>query len=655
MSSYRCMRLACQSKALPAFPRCSPAQRLGHFLARSQYSSEATAGRFAHQSGPEANASEYHGQDAQDGEMSAFKQQRLVDLARAREGESPLISESYPRLKSNPNKMSNAEFRRRFTELEQTKRSQSSGQEAPQALASTSFASSDASPVQSKDNPDRKPTDEEFKEVYQEAEREATLLRATLTGRVRAKRVVGSGLVFVDIVNDFQKVQVMINKKKCLATEHRQVFKMWRNLIQVGDHISVTGTSRLTDAGELTLEAESLPQLLSPTLEQIPDKLSDSKTKREERHLDMLVNKQTTDVLRLRAAITKHLRDHFHSNQFLEMQTPILADNAGGAIARPFKTRATEFSEKELALRIAPELWLKRLVVGGIDKVFEIGPAFRNEGIDGTHNPEFTTCEFYSAYSNLAELIQQTEHIMFGIASECQKLISTDLTALPEIDVEMFRGPYKQVEFLPGLEEAIGIRFPNLSAEGALPELIAVLKLAGVDLGGDTPRSLHKLLDRLGAIYLEPMSFDEPIFITNHPACMSPLAKGFLCPKTYQLVSARAELFVGGRELANMYEEENDPAEQSRKMNAHRRLVNKPGGDIALRPENTQDLEEFEEVDEEIPPVDQAFLRSLEYGLPPTGGWGCGVERLVMLFSGTDRISDCLSFGTLRNVVNRNN
>ena len=245
--------------------------------------------------------------------------------------------------------------------------------------------------------------------------------------------------------------------------------------------------------------------------------------------------------------------------------------------------------------------------------------------------------------------------ILHTMAVECQKQISTDLTSLPSIDTEKFKGPYRQIEFLPGLEEAIGVRFPNLSAEGALPELIAVLKLAGVDLSGDTPKSLHKLLDRLGAMYLEPKSFEEPVFLTNHPVCMSPLAKGFMCPKTYQLVSARAELFVGGRELANMYEEENDPNEQKRKMMAHRRLVNKPDGTVAIRKEkitdNDQETFDEEEVDDETPPVDQAFLRALEFGLPPTGGWGCGVERLVMLFSGTDRISDCLSFGTLRNVV----
>lgn len=464
----------------------------------------------------------------------------------------------------------------------------------------------------------------------------------------------------------------MINAKKCLPEEFRSdKFSMFRHLIQVGDHVSVTGCSTLTKAGELTLQAEELPELLSPTMEQLPENLVDVQTKSQERHLDMLVNKETTDVLRLRSSIMRYLRDHFHSNKFIEMQTPILAENAGGAVARPFKTQATEFRDKQLALRIAPELWLKRLVVGGIDKVFEIGPAFRNEGIDGTHNPEFTTCEFYSAYSNLSDLITQTEEIMAGLAMACQELISSDLTSLPAIDAERFKGPYKQVEMIPGLEAALGLRLPNLASEDALPEMIAVLKLAGVELPGEAPWSLSKLLDRLAAIYLEPMSFEQPLFITNHPVCMSPLAKSFLCPKTYQLVSARAELFVGGRELANMYEEENNPEEQERKMTAHHALSNRgpviggPTDDVAASPASDVDSSETpgsvaslgdeygsaDGVDDETPPIDKAFIRALDYGLPPTGGWGCGVERLVMLFSGSDRISDCLSFGTLRNVV----
>lgn len=376
----------------------------------------------------------------------------------------------------------------------------------------------------------------------------------------------------------------------------------------------------------------------------------------QDRHVDMLVNRQAIDVLRLRSEITKHMRDHLHSKRFLEFQTPILAENAGGAVARPFVTQATEFKDRDLALRIAPELWLKRLVIGGVDRVFEIGPSFRNEGVDATHNPEFTMCEFYSAYSNLEDLIMETEEIIHSLAQHSQNLISTQLTSLPPIDMSKFVRPFKSVEFIPALQEALGLRLPKLSSEDALPELVAILKLAGVNVPGEMPDSLPKLLDRLAAVYLEPMSFDEPILITHHPACMSPLAKSFLCPTTYQLVSARAELFIGGRELANMYEEENDPEAQKRKLLDHRNLVNKADGSIAIEvPETEQaaleEAEKYKDEDGEGAPLDQSFVKALDYGLPPTGGWGCGVERLVMLFSGANRISDCLSFGTLRNVV----
>lgn len=397
-------------------------------------------------------------------------------------------------------------------------------------------------------------------------------------------------------------------------------------------------------------------------MEQIPDKLADAKKKMQERHVDMLVNKETTDVLRLRAEITKQMRNHFNSKRFLELQTPILAGNAGGAAARPFVTATSDLRRKELALRIAPELWLKRLVVGGFDRVFEIGPAFRNEGSDATHNPEFTMCEFYSAYSNLPDLISETEELIGCLARHSHDLISTQLTSLPPIDLDRFARPFQQIEFIPALEEALGIRLPKLSAEDALPELLAVLKLAGVQLPGEPTDSLAHLLDCLAAIYLEPKSFSRPLFITNQPACMSPLAKSFLCPRTYQLVSARAELFAGGRELANMYEEENDPEEQQRKLDAHRRLINKPDGGIgfdettapATDPLETNEAEAEPKDDSdavETPSLDQSYVRALDYGLPPTGGWGCGLERLVMLFSGASRISDCLSFGSLRNVV----
>lgn len=421
----------------------------------------------------------------------------------------------------------------------------------------------------------------------------------------------------------------------------------------VANHVTaVTGLPTRTPSGELTLEATEFPELLSPAMEQIPDQLTDPKTKMQERHVDMLVNREVADVLRLRAEILKFMREYFYSKRFLEFQTPILAENAGGAVARPFITRATEFKNKDLAMRIAPELWLKRLVVGGVDKVFEIGPAFRNEGVDATHNPEFTMCEFYSAYTNLPDLIQQTEDLVCGLAERSAELIRTQLNSLPEVDLDRFKAPFKQVEFIPGLEKALGFRLPKLSSEDALPELLAVLKLAGVSVPGEVPSSLPKLLDRLAAMYLEPISFHEPLFITHHPSCMSPLSKSFLCPKTYQLVSARAELFVGGRELANMYEEENDPEEQKRKLEDHRNLVNRANGEVAIEtPEDDRSSQLETDDDGEASPLDQSYIKALDYGLPPTGGWGCGVERLVMLLSGASRISDCLSFGTLRNVV----
>ncbi|KAF5610334.1 lysyl-tRNA synthetase class II [Fusarium subglutinans] len=546
-------------------------------------------------------------QDGLEG-YSSFKQQRRTELWAEKESEDPLFEETHPRLIHRAERMTIPEFHEAFRD----------------AL-------------------------DESKDI-------------SVCGRVRSKRVVGKNLIFLDIVNEFARLQIMLNRSKCMVEEEARglKFALLRNLIEVGDHISVVGIPVLTKAGELTLEAKNLPELLSPTMEQIPEKLTDPKTRMQERHVDMLVNRQAIDVLRLRAEITKHMRDYFHSRKFLEFQTPILAENAGGAVARPFVTRATEFKDKDLALRIAPELWLKRLVIGGVDKVFEIGPSFRNEGVDATHNPEFTMCEFYSAYSNLEDLINQTEEILCSLAQHSQDLISTQLTSLPSIDMKQFVRPFKRVEFVPALQEALGLRLPKLSSPDALPELLAILKLAGIKVPGDVPTSLAKLLDRLAAVYLEPMSFTEPILIMNHPACMSPLAKSFLCPQTYQLISARAELFIGGRELANMYEEENDPEEQKRKLLDHRHLVNKDDGSIAIEhnetPEGAAAVEEaldepFEDEDGDAAPLDQSYVKALDYGLPPTGGWGCGVERMVMLFSGANRISDCLSFGTLRNVV----
>jgi lysyl-tRNA synthetase, class II len=367
--------------------------------------------------------------------------------------------------------------------------------------------------------------------------------------------------------------------------------------------------------------------ILSPSLASLPRTLDDRETRIRNRHVDLLVNNNVADTIRVRSHIIQYIRDFLLKDRFLEVQTPLIADKAGGAIAKPFTTVATEFSEKQLALRIAPEIWLKRLIIGGMDRVFEIGPAFRNEGLDATHNPEFTTCEFYKSFADLEELMVMTEKMFSGLADLVKGLRKYPLKALPEVDESLITTPFKRIQFIPAIEEALGQKLPDIAADNATEKLIALFKEHSHPI--PVSPTLPRLLDKLASIYIEPHCY-PPTFITHHPSCMAPLSKSFLCPVTNQYVSARAELFIQNREIANMYEEENSPFEQRAKF---------------IQQGKFRDYENNGEVDE-------SYLEALEWGLPPTGGWGAGIERVVMLFSGAKRISDVLAFGSLRNVVN---
>lgn len=310
----------------------------------------------------------------------------------------------------------------------------------------------------------------------------------------------------------------------------------------------------------------------------------------------------------------------------MEVNTPILASAAGGAVARPFKTHATEFPEETLSLRIAPELWLKRLIVSGFDKVFEIGPSFRNEGIDKTHNPEFTTCEFYQAFADLDTLMSMTEELFRKISRQIANLNETVGNSLTPTTVD-FNEPFRRLDFIPEIESAIQRTLPNLESPQAVDEVRAILDDLNIPLP-DEP-TLPRLLDRLCSEYLEPQCVG-PTFIMNHPECLSPLSKSFTHPENGQKVSARAELFIENREVVNLYEEENSPTEQRKKF--QRQL-------------DTKDSENA------TGSMDEKYLEVLEWGLPPTGGWGCGIERLTMLFTGAKRIDDVMSFGNLRSVT----
>ncbi|KAL2841384.1 hypothetical protein BJY01DRAFT_217566 [Aspergillus pseudoustus] len=448
----------------------------------------------------------------------------------------------------------------------------------------------------------------------------------SVNGRIRTYRLAGAKLIFFDVLQDGQKLQIMCNLR-LLGGVTPAEFKRFYRLLRRGDAFSVTGKPHRTGRGELTLLATELPQLLSPCLHDVPVDAHEHEYSPYGRHVQFLADPATVDVIKARAAITQYLRQFFLDRSFIEVSTPILNSIAGGAVARPFYTTATEFSDRQLSLRIAPELWLKRLVVGGFDRVFEIGPSFRNEGLDKTHNPEFTTCEFYNAYSNLENLMSTTEKLLCGVAQHIDEFNSKAGTLTPTtVD---FITPFRQLDFIPGIETAIGRQLPNLTSPYAAEQTLSIFK----DLSLQIPSNptLPRLLDELSSIYLEPHCI-SPTFIINPPECLSPLSKSFTHPSTNQIVAARAELFIEGKEIVNMYEEENSPSDQRRKFEDQLRY--------------SKDAKEPGEIDEE-------YLKALEWGLPPTGGWGCGIDRLVMLFTGMKRIADVLPFGNLRAVTKR--
>ncbi|KAL8678060.1 MAG: hypothetical protein Q9186_005555 [Xanthomendoza sp. 1 TL-2023] len=447
-----------------------------------------------------------------------------------------------------------------------------------------------------------------------------------INGRVKSVRKFGSSLFFIDLVQDGQSVQGVCNvaimsQSGLSATEFTDLFRR----IQRGDVYSMSGKAHRTQGGQLSILVTELPELQSPCLHEMPTKLQDRETRIRNRHVDFRVNKRASQILLLRSRIIGRIRDFLQNKEYLEVQTPILANFAGGAVARPFQTRAVEFPIRHVELRTAPELWLKRLVLGGFENIFEIGPCFRNEG-EKAHSPQFTTCEFYTAYTSLEKLISITEELISDLIAYTQRLVSRDFFAISPYT--MHDGvPFRRLDFITSLEAAMDVvKFPDLRSSTAETEVIDMFRRHGIGLP-DSP-TLPRLLDRLSSKFIEPLC-QEPTWIVHQPECLSPLSKSFDDPETKQRVSARAELFIAGKEVINTYEEENSPLEQRRKFEEQVKYRN----------------------DENRADIDESYLEALEWGLPPTGGWGCGIDRLVMLLSGTDRINDVLPFGNLRNVI----
>ncbi|ENI04152.1 hypothetical protein COCC4DRAFT_24637 [Bipolaris maydis ATCC 48331] len=446
------------------------------------------------------------------------------------------------------------------------------------------------------------------------------------SGRVRSVRLLSSKLMFLDVERDTQRLQVMVELKKLAPQDGLdESFKNFKKVARIGDWISINGNPTKTSTGQLSILALQVPQVLAPCLHHLPEKIEDAETLARRPHIHALTNDEPGDILRLRALIYDYVRTYFIESGFMEVETPMFDVNAGGAIARPFETVANELSNIPIRLRIAPELNLKRLIIGGQDKIFEIGRVFRNEGVDNTHNPEFSTCEFYEVGATLPIVIARTEQLIHGLHSAIESLRSTYFPTLTCPEGVDFSQPFAQLPFIPTIEEASGRKLPDLASPDAPSEVLQLYKELGLEIPPNP--TLPRLLDGLAEAYIEPLC-QNPTFITQHPEALSPLSKSYVDEVTGQRVASRVELFIHGREYVNAYEEENSPFEQRRKF--------------------TQQLD-FQA--DGHGSIDESYLEALEWGMPPTGGWGCGLDRLVMLFANKKRIADVLPFGTLRNVV----
>ena len=421
-------------------------------------------------------------------------------------------------------------------------------------------------------------------------------------GRIRRIRESSSKLLFLDVVQDNVKAQIILNQS---AFPSPDAFGEVRGSLRRGNIIEANGMVLRSNTNELSLKASEVSVLASCTIN-LPDREMDVENRTRYRHLDMLSSDSMIRVLKARAHLLKHLRAFLDSRGFIEVETPILASKYGGANAKPFVTEHN--SSLSLYLRIAPELALKQLVVGGMEKIYEIGKVFRNEGIDSSHNPEFTSCELYQAYANAEDMIE---------------LLSTWLNSiLPEV----FAPPFQRIDIVPFLENKLGTLLPlSPSVEGTrfLTDILGNLD------AGLPKMTMAQQFDKLIGHFIEPLT-EIPTLIMGHPICMSPLSKA---RPSNPLIADRFELFYKGKELANGFTELNDPKLQ---RNAF-----------------LQQAQDKQAGDAEAHPPDEDYVQVLEAGLPPTGGCGIGIDRLLMLMTGLDHIRDVLAFPLVRPLPNK--
>ena len=443
-----------------------------------------------------------------------------------------------------------------------------------------------------------------------------------VAGRIMSRRIMGKAS-FVELQDANGRIQIYISRDEICPDENKDLYNVvFKKLLDIGDFIGVRGYVFRTQTGEISVHAQELT-VLSKSLRPLPvvkakdgvtyDSFDDPELRYRRRYVDLIVNDKVKEIFQKRTRILNSMREFFNSHGYMEVETPILQSIAGGASARPFITHHNAL-DIDLYLRIATELYLKRLIVGGFEGVYEIGKNFRNEGMDRTHNPEFTCMEIYVAYKDYNWMMDFTEKLLEKIC------IDVNGTSEVEVDGKMisFKAPFRRVTMIDAIKENTGIDISGMDED----QLRTTARNLGVEV--DETMGKGKLIDEIFGETSEG-KYIQPTFITDYPIEMSPLTKKH---RNNPELTERFELMVNGKELCNAYSELNDPIDQYERFVEQMRLADK-GDDEAMI-------------------IDADFIRALEYGMPPTSGMGMGIDRLAMIMTGNPTIQEVLLFPQMR-------
>ena len=447
-------------------------------------------------------------------------------------------------------------------------------------------------------------------------------LTVSVAGRVMTRRVMGK-LAFFTLADETGTIQLFLEKAG-LEAQQEGWFKQITSLVDSGDWIGVTGSLRRTDRGELSVKVRDW-RMLSKALQPLPDKwhgLADVEKRYRQRYLDLIVSPDTRETFRRRALLVSGIRRWLDQRDFLEIETPVLQSEPGGADARPFETHHNTL-DLPLTLRIATELHLKRLVVGGFERVYELGRIFRNEGVSTRHNPEFTTVEIYQAYSDYIGMMDLTEQMVSAV---CEEVCGSTKITYQGVEIDL-SPPWRRATMHELVLDATGLDFSGFSSRDQAAAAMATKGLHAPELADSVGRLLNEAFEQA-----VESTLIQPTFVTDYPVEISPLARPH---RSKPGLVERFELFIVGREHANAFSELTDPVDQRQRLESQQER--KAAGDL------------------EAHGVDEDFINALEVGMPPTGGLGIGIDRLVMLLTDSPSIRDVIAFPLLRPETRQDN